>query len=85
MATCGFSGKNWRDLTPEQEQELLEQHLNRVTDTCIPEEEAIRRIEDGSIRVEPLLSASVPLAGGGEWFARLANNTEGLLKIILKP
>jgi deoxyhypusine synthase len=24
---------------------LLEQHLNRVTDTCIPEEEAIRRIE----------------------------------------
>ena len=47
--------------------------------------EAIRRIEDGSIRVEPLLSASVPLAGGGEWFARLANNTEGLLKVILKP
>jgi deoxyhypusine synthase len=25
--------------------ELLSQHLNRVTDTCIPEEEAIRRIE----------------------------------------
>jgi deoxyhypusine synthase len=24
---------------------LLERHLNRVTDTCIPEEEAIRRIE----------------------------------------
>jgi deoxyhypusine synthase len=36
---------NWRDLTPEQEQELLEQHLNRVTDTCIPEEEAFRRLE----------------------------------------
>ena len=35
----------WRDLTREQEQELLERHLNRVTDTCIPEEEAIRRIE----------------------------------------
>ncbi|MES2657785.1 MAG: galactitol-1-phosphate 5-dehydrogenase [Verrucomicrobiota bacterium] len=47
--------------------------------------EAIRRIGDGSIQVEPLLSASVPLAGGGEWFARLANNTEGLLKVILKP
>jgi L-iditol 2-dehydrogenase len=47
--------------------------------------EAIRRIGDGSIQVEPLLSASVPLAGGGEWFARLANNTEGLLKVILTP
>ena len=47
--------------------------------------EAIRRIDDGSIQVEPLLSAFVPLAGGGEWFARLANNTEGLLKVVLKP
>jgi deoxyhypusine synthase len=37
---------NYRDLTPEQERDLLERHLNRVTDTCIPEEEAIRRIED---------------------------------------
>lgn len=36
---------NYRDLTKEDEQRLLEKHLNRVTDTCIPEEEAIRRIE----------------------------------------
>lgn len=36
----------YRDLTPEQEQELLDRHLNRVTDTCIPEMEAMRRIED---------------------------------------
>ena len=36
---------NWRDLTPEQEQDLLERHMNRVTDTCIPEMEAMRRIE----------------------------------------
>lgn len=36
---------NYRDLTPQDEQKLLERHLNRVTDTCIPEEEAIRRIE----------------------------------------
>lgn len=35
----------YRDLTPQDEQKLLERHLNRVTDTCIPEEEAIRRIE----------------------------------------
>ncbi len=37
---------DYRELTPQDEQALLERHLNRVTDTCIPEEEAIRRIED---------------------------------------
>lgn len=36
---------NYRDLTPDDEVKLLDKHLNRVTDTCIPEEEAIRRIE----------------------------------------
>ena len=36
---------NWRELRPEDEQALLDQHLNRVTDTCIPEAEAMRRIE----------------------------------------
>ena len=46
---------HWRDLRPEDEQELLDKHMNRVTDTCIPEHEAMRRIE------------SVILA---EWIAR---------------
>lgn len=36
---------NYRDLTPAQEKELLDSHMNRVTDTCIPEEEAFRRLE----------------------------------------
>ncbi len=36
---------HWRDLKPEDEQGLLDRHMNRVTDTCIPEEEAMRRIE----------------------------------------
>jgi len=36
---------DYRDLTPSDEQSLLERHLNRVTDTCIPEEEAMRRLE----------------------------------------
>lgn len=36
---------HWRDLRPEDEQCLLDKHMNRVTDTCIPEEEAMRRIE----------------------------------------
>ncbi len=36
---------HYRDLTPADEHELLKRHMNRVTDTCIPEEEAMRRIE----------------------------------------
>jgi len=36
---------HYRELTPKDEEALLARHLNRVTDTCIPEEEAIRRIE----------------------------------------
>src|SRR6058998_4459286 len=36
---------HYRELTAQQEKELLRRHLNRVTDTCIPEEEAMRRIE----------------------------------------
>tara|TARA_R110002096_G_scaffold434386_3_gene655793 strand:+ start:4286 stop:5263 length:978 start_codon:yes stop_codon:yes gene_type:complete len=36
---------NYRDLTPQQEWDLLEKGLNRVTDTCIPEEEAFRRLQ----------------------------------------
>lgn len=36
---------NYRDLTPQEEWNLLEKGLNRVTDTCIPEEEAFRRLQ----------------------------------------
>jgi deoxyhypusine synthase len=36
----------YRDLTPQDEQDLLDRQLNRVTDTCIPEHEAMRRIEN---------------------------------------
>ena len=35
----------YRDLTPAQEWGLLEKGLNRVTDTCIPEEEAFSRLQ----------------------------------------
>jgi len=36
---------HYRQLSPADEQALLERHMNRVTDTCIPEMEAMRRIE----------------------------------------
>ena len=36
---------HYRDLSPKDEQALLDRQLNRVTDTCIPEEEAMRRLQ----------------------------------------
>jgi len=37
---------NYRDLSPQDEWDLLQKGLNRVTDTCIPEEEAFRRLQE---------------------------------------
>lgn len=36
---------DYRQFSPKDEENLLKRKLNRVTDTCIPEEEAMRRIE----------------------------------------
>lgn len=36
---------NYRDLTPQDEWDLVQNHYNRVTDTCIPEEEAFRKLQ----------------------------------------
>lgn len=36
---------NYRSLTTDDEENLLKKGMNRVTDTCIPEDTAIRRIE----------------------------------------
>jgi deoxyhypusine synthase len=37
---------DYRQFTPLDEKQLLDNHYNRVTDTCIPEEEAFRRIQE---------------------------------------
>jgi deoxyhypusine synthase len=37
---------NYRDLTPADEKALLDAHFNRVTDICIPENEAMRQVEN---------------------------------------
>ena len=42
---------NYRDLSPHDEWELMENHYNRVTDTCIPEEEAFRRLQKHIFKV----------------------------------
>ncbi|MEM6731648.1 MAG: deoxyhypusine synthase family protein, partial [Myxococcota bacterium] len=35
----------YRGLSPAEEKELYERGMNRVTDTCIPEDEAMRKVE----------------------------------------
>ncbi len=47
---------NYRELSPQAEEDLMRRHLNRVTDTCIPEEYAIRRIE--KVVIEEWISAA---------------------------
>ncbi len=42
---------NYRDLSPQDEWDLLENHYNRVTDTCIPEEEAFRRLQQHILEI----------------------------------
>ena len=42
---------HYRNLTASDEQVLFERGMNRVTDTCIPEEEAIRRVERAAIEL----------------------------------
>jgi deoxyhypusine synthase len=53
---------HYRDLSPKDEQALLDRHLNRVTDTCIPEEEAMRRLES---KIRPRWHAAA--AGEGKF------------------
>ncbi|MEM4555118.1 MAG: deoxyhypusine synthase family protein [Candidatus Anstonellaceae archaeon] len=42
---------NYRSLTAEDEKRLFEEGYNRVTDTCIPEEEAMRRVEKALLEI----------------------------------
>ena len=37
--------ENWRNISIEKEKQLYEEGFNRITDVCIPENEAIRHIE----------------------------------------
>ena len=54
---------NYRDLSAHDEQALLDRQLNRVTDTCIPEEEAMRRLES---KILPRWHAAA-IAGEGKF------------------
>lgn len=78
---------NLQPNTPFPLQEVVTRQLTiKGSCSCAGEyPEAIRRIQDGSIQVEPLLSAVAPLEEGAGWFKRLYDNKEGLLKVVLQP
>jgi L-iditol 2-dehydrogenase len=78
---------NLQPNTPFPLQEVVTRQLTlKGSCSCAGEyPEAIRRIQDGSIRVEPLLSAVAPLEEGAGWFKRLYDNKEGLMKVVLVP
>ena len=42
-------------------------------------------IARGNIDVDALISHIAPLAEGAEWFQRLYNKEQGLMKVILAP
>jgi len=48
-------------------------------------EEALNLISKGEIKVRELISSIAPLSSGAEWFSKLYNSSEDMLKVILKP
>ena len=48
-------------------------------------QEAVAAVAEGSIQVKPLLSAVGKLQDGHDWFHRLHDNREGLMKVVLEP
>ena len=68
---------NYRDLSPQDEWDLLENHYNRVTDTCIPEEEAFRRIQKHIHKVwadadaaGKIFSPRIHVSNVAQWFSK---------------
>ncbi|MGM0675039.1 MAG: galactitol-1-phosphate 5-dehydrogenase [Spirochaetota bacterium] len=78
------------NLTPElslpaQYAIMRQVRLQGTVNSCGEYPACVEMIARGAIKLDPLLSAVAPLSEGPDWFARLYNNTEGLLKVILKP
>lgn len=67
---------HYRDLTPQDELALLNSHLNRVTDTCIPEGEAMRRIEAAVLRQWTAADAQGHRCFPSEFFFKVLHDPE---------
>jgi deoxyhypusine synthase len=69
---------HWRALSAEDEQELYDGGYNRVTDTCIPEDEAMRKVEKPLIELWQECDRNKERLFPYEFFYRLLKR--GLLK-----
>ncbi len=67
---------NFREVTAEQDRQLMEQGLSRVTDTCIPEEEAMRKIEGKLLALWQRAQQSGQRAMPHEYFYQLLRSGE---------
>ena len=47
--------------------------------------ECISLMQNGAIRVEPLITAVAPLSDAAGWFERLHAREPGLMKVVLEP
>ena len=66
--------KDWRTLTPKDDEALLKRALNRVTDTCIPEEEAIHKVADPLMDILEACEASGRRLFPYQWFYELLDS-----------
>ena len=63
--------EDWRSLSAKDDAELLDRQLNRVTDVCIPENEAIRNIESVILPIWENYSQSNKSALPHEFFYKI--------------
>lgn len=70
---------NYRDLTPDQEKKILKEGYCRVTDTCIPEEEAFKKLQKHILDVWKIANRRKERYFPHEYIYQL------LLKNILEP
>ena len=63
--------EDWRSLSAKDDAELLDRKLNRVTDVCIPENEAIRNIESAILPIWESYSQSNKSALPHEFFYKI--------------
>ena len=59
--------------------------LNGSCASCGEYPACLDMLARGTVRVDPLISATAPLAHGAAWFDRLHAAEPGLMKVILKP
>lgn len=67
---------NFRELTAKDDKALLDKGLNRVTDTCIPEEEAMRKIERKMLDLWKRADTRGERYAPHEYFYQLLRNKE---------